>query len=102
MSLLAAGITKDVIREIMPPYSLDPDLLAGAAGILPPPPPDASASWRQARLARLVREISVMVPADAAQAKLATQIVVFRETADDTLDRANGHRDRRGPWELHN
>ncbi len=29
------------------------------------------------------------MPADAAQAKLAAQIVVFRETADDTLDRAN-------------
>jgi hypothetical protein len=37
----------------------------------------------------LVREISVLMPADAAQAKLAAQIVVFRETADDTLDRAN-------------
>jgi len=89
MSLLAAGITKDVIRDIMPPYSFDPDLLAGAVGILPPPPPDASASWRQARLRRLVREISVLVPADATQAKLAVQLVVFRETADDTLGRAN-------------
>jgi hypothetical protein len=36
-----------------------------------------------------VREISVLMPADAAQAKLAAQIVVYRETADDTLDRAN-------------
>jgi hypothetical protein len=92
MTLLAAGITQTVIQEMMPPYSLDADLLAGAVTILPPPPPpppDASASWRQARLTRLVREISVLMPADAAQAKLAAQIVVFRETADDTLDRAN-------------
>jgi hypothetical protein len=89
MTLLAAGITQPVIQEMMPPYSLDADLLAGAVTILPPPPPDASASWRQARLTRLVREISVLMPADAAQAKLAAQIVVYRETADDTLDRAN-------------
>ena len=89
MTLLAAGITQTVIQEMMPPYSLDADLLAGAVTILPPPPPDASASWRQARLTRLVREISVLMPADAAQAKLAAQIVVYRETADDTLDRAN-------------
>jgi hypothetical protein len=89
MTLLAAGITQTVIQEMMPPYSLDADLLAGAVTILPPPPPGASASWRQARLTRLVREISVLMPADAAQAKLAAQIVVFRETADDTLDRAN-------------
>jgi hypothetical protein len=89
MTLLSAGITQTVIQEMMPPYSLDADLLAGAVTILPPPPPDASASWRQARLTRLVREISVLMPADAAQAKLAAQIVVFRETADDTLDRAN-------------
>jgi hypothetical protein len=89
MTLLAAGITQTVIQEMMPPYSLDADLLAGAVTILPPPPPDASASWRHARLTRLVREISVLMPADAAQAKLAAQIVVFRETADDTLDRAN-------------
>lgn len=89
MTLLTAGITKEVIREAMPPYSLDADLLARAVTVLPPPPPDASASWRQARLRRVVREISVLVPADAAQAKLATQIVVLLETADDTLDRAN-------------
>jgi hypothetical protein len=89
MTLLAAGITQTVIQEMMPPYSLNADLLAGAVTILPPPPPDASASWRQARLTRLVREISVLMPADAAQAKLAAQIVVYRETADDTLDRAN-------------
>jgi hypothetical protein len=89
MTLLAAGITQTVIQEMMPPYHLDADLLEGAVTILPPPPPDASASWRQARLTRLVREISVLMPADAAQAKLAAQIVVFRETADDTLDRAN-------------
>jgi len=89
MTLLTAGITKEVMRDIMPPYSLDADLLARAIGILPPPPPDASESWRRARLTRLVCEISVLVPADAAQAKLAAEIVVFRETADDTLDRAN-------------
>jgi hypothetical protein len=88
MTLLTAGITPDVIREMMPPYHLSADLLEGAVTILPPPPPDASACWRHARLSRLVREISVLMPVDAAQAKLAAQIVV-RETADDTLGRAN-------------
>jgi hypothetical protein len=89
MTLLTAGITPDVIREMMPPYHLSADLLEGAVTIQPPPPPDASACWRHARLTRLVHEISVFMPADAAQAKLAAQIVVFRETADDTLGRAN-------------
>src|SRR6202034_3599715 len=80
--------TREAFSDMMPPYSLAHDLLAAAVTILPLPP-DTSESWRHARLTRLVREISVLMPADAVQAKLAAQIVVFRETADDTLDRAN-------------
>ncbi len=34
------GITAEVIRDIMPPYRLDPDLMAATVAALPPPPPD--------------------------------------------------------------
>ena len=82
MTLPANGITQDVIREMMPTYHLSPDLLAATLAALPPPPPEASASWRQARLARLVEEIATLMPATAAQARLAAQILVLRELAD--------------------
>jgi hypothetical protein len=89
MSLPSNGITQDVIREMMPPYHLDHDLLAGMVTALPPPPPDASATWRQARIARLVQEIAIFMPADAGQARIAVQIVVVREAADDTFARSH-------------
>ncbi len=82
MTLPANGITQDVIREMMPTYHLSPDLLAATLAALPPPPAEASASWRQARLARLVEEIATLMPATAAQARLAAQILVLRELAD--------------------
>ena len=41
MSLPSNGITQDVIREMMPPYHLSPDLLEATLAALPPPPPDA-------------------------------------------------------------
>jgi len=88
MTLLSAGITPDVIREMMPPYHLSADLLEGAVTALPPPPPDASARWRLARLTRLVQEIGGLMPADAPQARIAAQIVVIREATDDTLARS--------------
>jgi hypothetical protein len=92
MTLLSAGITTDVIREMMPPYHLGADLLESAAEVLPPPPPDASPAWRHARLARLVHEISLLRPADAGQGRLAAEIVVFREMTADTLRRSNSAR----------
>ncbi len=88
MILPANGITQDVIREMMPTYHLSPDLLAATLAALPPPPPEASASWRQARLARLVEEIATLMPATAAQARLAAQILVLRELADTLARRA--------------
>src|SRR5208282_2386749 len=88
MSLPSNGITQDVIREVMPPYHLSPDLLDGTFRALPPPPPDAAASWRQARITRLVQEIGGLMPADAPQARIAAQIVVVREATDDTLARS--------------
>jgi hypothetical protein len=88
MTLPSNGITQDVIREMMPPYHLSDDLLAGTMTALPPPPPDASAAWRQAHLARLVQEISGCMPADATQARIAVQILIVREMADTLVARA--------------
>ena len=89
MTLPSNGITPDVIREMMPPYHLNHDLLEGMVRALPPPPPDAPPSWRQARIARLVQEIAIFMPADAGQGRFATQIVVVREAADDTFVRSH-------------
>ena len=75
MSLSSTGLTQDVIREMMPPYHLSPDLLEAMFAALPPPPPDAPATWRQARITRLMQEISTLMPANAARARLASQIV---------------------------
>jgi hypothetical protein len=53
MSLPSGGMTQDVIREMMPPYHLSDGLLQVMFAALPPPPPDATAAWRHARITRL-------------------------------------------------
>jgi hypothetical protein len=83
-----SGITADVIREVMPPYHLSPDLLEATLAALPPPPPGASAAWRQARLTRLMQEISTLMPANAAQARTASEILIVRELANAIAARA--------------
>jgi hypothetical protein len=90
MSVPSSGITASVIREMMPPYHLSPDLLAATLAALPPPPPPpgASAAWRQARITRLMQEISTLMPANAAQARLASEILIVRELADAIAARA--------------
>jgi hypothetical protein len=75
------GITAEVIREIMPPYQLSDDLLQATFAALAPPPRDASTAWRHARIRRLTQEISTLMPANAAQARLAADILMVREIA---------------------
>jgi len=82
MSQPSNGITPEVIRDIMPPYELSPDLLEATFAAMPAPPPDATTEWRHARIARLTQEISTLMPANAAQARIAAQILIFRELAD--------------------
>ena len=89
MTLPTNGITPEIIRDIMPPYHLSQDLLAATLLTIPPPPPEATAAWRQARLTRLIEEITAYHPADAAQARIAAQILVFRELADSITARAH-------------
>jgi hypothetical protein len=89
MSLPSNGITADVIRDIMPPYHLSFDLLEGTFRALPPPPPDASAAWRQAHITRLIGEITTLKPADAGQARTASEILVLRELANTIASRAH-------------
>src|SRR5580658_783607 len=82
MSTPSNGITPEVIRDFMPPYHLSPDLLAATTAALPAPPPDSTTAWRQIRLTRLLQEVTDLHPADAAQARLATQLLTTRELAD--------------------
>ena len=82
MSLPSNGITAEVIREIMPPYTLSDDLLQATFAALAPPPRDASTAWRHARIARLAQEISTPMPANATQARMAADIMMVREMAN--------------------
>ena len=89
MSLAANGITADVIREMMPPYHLSTDLLEATLAALPAPPPDATAAWRQVRVARLMQEFATLMPANAAQARTVSQVLIMRELADAIAARAH-------------
>ena len=88
MTVPPNGITPGVIRDIMPAYHLSFDLLEGTFAALPPPPRDAPSSWRQARITRLTEEIVAFLPADAAQARLAAEILIARALADTLATRA--------------
>jgi hypothetical protein len=82
MSEPSNGITPELIRSFVPPYRLSDDLLAATIACIPPPPPDAPQPWRHARITRLLEEIGAYHPADSAQARLVTQLVIVREAAD--------------------
>ena len=85
MAIPSNGITAEVIRDIMPPYHLSDDLLEGTFAALPPPPAEATAAWRQRRIARLTAEITALRPADAGQARMAAGILILRELADSVV-----------------
>jgi len=89
MSLITNGITPDVIREMMPPYHLSSDLLEATFAAFPPPPPDATAAWLQARVTRVVQEFATLMPANAAQARIVSQILIMRGLADAIALRAH-------------
>jgi hypothetical protein len=89
MSQPSNGITPEVIRSVMPPYQLNPDLLQATLAALPPPPPDSTTAWRQAHIARLTQEISALMPANAAQARIAAQVLITRELADALTTQAH-------------
>jgi hypothetical protein len=82
MSQPSNGITAEVIRDSMPPYELSADLLNATFAAIPRPPPEATTEWSHARIARLTQEISTLMPANAAQARIAAQILIYRELAD--------------------
>src|SRR5208282_6000469 len=67
---------------------LSPDLLAATIAGLPAPPPDSTTVWRQARLTRLLQEIVDLKPADAAQARMAAQLLTTRGLVDAFTARA--------------
>jgi hypothetical protein len=48
---------------------------------LAPPPRDASTAWRHTRIAGLTQEISTLMPANAARARQAADILMLREMA---------------------
>jgi hypothetical protein len=88
MSIPSNGITPEVIRGVMQPYRLSPDLMAATIAALPAPPPNSTTAWRQARITRQLQEIAALKPADAAQAHIAAQILTTRELADAFTARA--------------
>ena len=88
MSIPSNGITPEVIRGVMPPYRLSPDLMAATIAALPAPPPDSTTALREARLTRLLQEVAALKPADAAQAHLATQLLTIRGLVDSFTVRA--------------
>jgi hypothetical protein len=89
MSQPSNGITPEVIRQVMPPYQLSPDLLQATLAAIPRPPPDATQAWRHARIARFTQEISTLMPANAAQARIAAQVLIYRELGDTLAARAH-------------
>jgi hypothetical protein len=88
MSHASDGFAFRTVQEAMPEYRLSPDLLDGLLTSLPPPPADATTAWRHARLTRVLQELAALHPLDAAQARIAAQIVVAQFLADDTSERS--------------
>jgi hypothetical protein len=82
MSIPSNGITPEVIRGVMTPYLLSLDLLHATFATLPAPPPGATTAWRRARVTRLAAEIVAPMPANADQARISAQLLIFRELAD--------------------
>jgi hypothetical protein len=88
MSIPSNGITPEVIRESMAPYLLSLDLLHATFAAIPAPPPDATPAWRRARVTRLTAEIVAPMPANADQARISAQVLIFRELADTSAKAA--------------
>jgi hypothetical protein len=88
MSIPSNGITAEVIRESMAPYLLSLDLLHATFAAIPAPPPDATPAWRRARVTRLTAEIVAPMPANADQARISAQVLIFRELADTSAKAA--------------
>ena len=86
------GITAEVIRDCMLPYEFSADLLHATFAAIPAPPPEATPAWRHARIARLTQEISTLMPANAAQARIAAQMLIYRELADTLATQAHASR----------
>jgi hypothetical protein len=82
------GITASVIQAMMPPPCISVDLVDATLATLPPPPPDASAAWRRARITQLIEEIVAYQPTNAAQSHMAAQIIMVRALADHLASQA--------------
>ena len=65
MTLPTNGLTAEVFRQAMPPYQLSADLLTDMFTAIAAPPRGATVAWQQTRAARLVHEVSGLMPADA-------------------------------------
>ena len=89
MSLPSNGITAEIIREAMPPYHLSADLLDATVATLCPPPRGASEAWYEAMVLRVAHDISTLMPANAAQAAMASDIVIARYMANTLFERSH-------------
>ena len=89
MTLPTNGLTAEVFRQAMPPYQLSADLLTDMFTAIAAPPRDATMAWRQTRATRLVHEVSGLMPADAPQARIAAEIVIYKEAAENAVKRSD-------------
>jgi len=94
MSQPSDGIIAEVIREIMPPYRLGADLLRATFAALPAPPPEVSAAWREARIARPLQEIPSCKPAAPGQPRAARHNAPPSQRPPSAGATLSGHR----PW----
>jgi hypothetical protein len=81
--------TPRVPQVAPPPYVLSDDLLDSVLATLPPLAEAAPPAWHLMRRARIAREIAAWQPGDAAQARLAGQIITLRCVAVHTMGLAS-------------
>jgi hypothetical protein len=89
MCIPSNGMSAEVFREALPPYQLSAGLLAAMFTAIPAPPPGATVAWRQTCATRLVHEVSGLMPADAPQARIAVQIVIYWEAAEKAVKQSD-------------
>ena len=71
----------------MPKYPISNDLVRGVLAAMPAPAAGISDAFRRERIARVIDEVAARVPMDAAQRRLAGQLVVVEFLALEMLER---------------
>jgi hypothetical protein len=72
-------------QDAKPEYWLSRAALITLVRALPRPPAEAPVAWRHAYLQRVVEELCVFAPFDAVDVMLATQLIICRHAAADSM-----------------